>query len=177
MKSDLVQYLNNKRIALLGNAKSILETEKDFSNYQIVIRMNDSNPKGKEKYIGDKTNILVLSTPLSKETIKEFNAKYVFWATPKNRSKIEYDFCYDLKDWEKLFNTLRGNRPSTGCMIFDYLINHIDFESLDLFGFDFWETPTWYTGDIRTGPHNQDFEKAYINKEIEKNRRIKINHG
>jgi len=174
MKSNLTQYLNNKRIALLGNAKSILNKEKDFNNYQVIIRMNNGHPEGKEKFIGSRTDILVLSTLLSEETIKEFNAKYVFWATPKNRDNTKYDFYYDLVEWGNLFKKLRNNRPSTGCMIFDYLVNNVNFELLDLYGFDFWSTPTWYTNSIYTAQHSPEKEKDYVMKQIEKNMRIKL---
>jgi hypothetical protein len=83
--------------------------------------------------------------------------------------KYYYDFRYNLDDWDRLYSELKA-RPSTGLMAFDYLLNK-GFKTLTLIGFDFWETPNWYTDTIHLGKHNPKAEKEYIKKKIKEYKR------
>lgn len=147
---DIQEFMKNKNICVLGNARSILKKEKDINKYDIICRMNRGYPKGKEKYIGSRTDILFLSTKIpGKQIIKEFNPKFVVWMTDKNKTKLITEWVFDnaiQNPLEELFELrkLLPKRPSTGCMSIYFLLKQIAFKKLTILGFDFFRTGTWY---------------------------------
>ena len=175
----LQHFLKDKSIALLGNAKSILDEKRDIdSKFDIVCRCNKGFPIGKEEYIGSRTDVLFLSIPLHENIIKEeYNTKHIFWCTA-NREELRYwalEGCpmFNLKAWDELSKIVEA-RPSTGCIAITYLITNVKFKSLTLFGFDSWDTPNWYTGCINIRNHNPEGEKKYIENLIREDKRISI---
>jgi len=176
--TELISYLENKNIALVGNAKSIFSETRNIEQHEIIIRMNKGNPKGKESFIGKRTDILALSLNLKKEEIEAFNSKFIFYCSPKNREFLsdhlkESAYYYPNLNWSVLHKTLEA-RPSTGCMMFDFLFNYVDFAELHLYGFDFMRTPNWYTDKIHMAEHNYINEEAYIKFNSTNDKRIVI---
>jgi len=174
----LLTDLKNKKIALIGNAKSIFNSHKDIDQYDIIIRMNKGFPRGAKDSLGSRTDILALSLNLDKETIqKEYDPKFIIWCTPENREFVNHDWLkfltifYPMENWNVLNETLKS-RPSTGCMMIDFLYNYIDFAELHLYGFDFWETPNWYTNTIHIDKHDPEAEQFYVNELVKNNERI-----
>jgi hypothetical protein len=164
---NFFRFFTNQRVALFGNAKSVLLTEKEIdAKYDIICRMNSGFPKGKEQYIGTRTDILFLSTPLTEEEIKIYNPIYLIWCTPKHEKMTEYikanALIYPESDWQILHDKL-GHRPSTGMMAINILLNMSSlWTSLSLYGFDHWKTETWYTNRIAPCHHNPEAEKQYL---------------
>ena len=110
---EIQNYLKNKNICLLGNARSILLNKKNIDKYEIIIRLNHGTPQTREEYIGNRTDILFTSTRLSDGEITQFNAKYIIWT-----SKDE--------DWRELKRNYPDKLlPSTGCIVINFLIKHI----------------------------------------------------
>lgn len=176
---DNIEYSLDKSIALLGNAESILKNKKkDIDKYDIVARCNKGYPKGRENYIGSRTDVLFLSIPIHERIIKEeYNPKFIMWCT-SNREGIsdwlrDTAIFFSLEDWNDLVNII-GARPSTGCIAITYLVKYVAFKSLTLFGFDFWATPNWYTKCINVRSHSPIGEQEYVEKLIRDDSRIII---
>ena len=164
--------MNFKNIVLFGNAKSVFNKEREIdTKYDTICRINAGFPKGKEKFIGSKTDILFLSLALSEKEIKSLDVKQIIWCTPAIRGcdwVMKNSLKYEIKNWEKLYLEL-NSRPSTGLMAFDYILK-TGFKTLTLIGFDFWKTPNWYTNTIHIAQHNPLAEKTYIKHKIEEYR-------
>lgn len=168
------QFIYNKDIAIVGNAESIFKKNRPIDNHEIVIRINKGSPKGHERAIGNRTDILALSLPMEeKEVLENFNPKFIVWCTPKYTLMNEYlqkvARIYPLQDWMKLFGKLDG-RPSTGCMIASYIAPYA--KHITLYGFDFWQTKNWYTQNIHLAQHNPITEKAFMERLIKEKGKI-----
>lgn len=160
----------DKNIVLFGNAKSVFNKRREIdSRFDIICRINAGFPKGKEEYIGNRTNILFLSLPLSESEVKEFKTQDVIVCSPQIFITDYQHSRYDLDNWATLCSEL-GARPSTGIMAFDYILQKREFKSLTLIGFDFWKTPNWYTNNIHLGQHNPKAEKEYITQKIKESK-------
>lgn len=177
---ELQKYLARKDIALLGNARSILKKEKNIDSHEIVCRMNRGYPQGKEKYIGLRTDILFLSTKINKERIlRGFNPKYVIWMTKSQGLATDWIKKTALKnppeDWEELNKKFPEKKlPSTGILAIQFLLKHINFKSLTIYGFDFFKTGTFYHNLINQQWHGGNLEKEIIFEWINKKENIKI---
>lgn len=165
---ELMAYLENKNIALVGNAKSIFDKTRDIDKHEVIIRLNKGTPNGKEAFIGKRTDVLAVSMDLTKIEIKGLfgDPKFLMYMTPHNRENLSWHLSnnasfYPKLNWRVLKRTLEA-RPSTGCMMFDFLWNYIEFSELHIYGFDFMKSPNWYTEKIHVGPHNYEAEEHYI---------------
>jgi hypothetical protein len=77
---DIRKYLHGQRIVLIGNAKSALKTPKKIDVFDRVIRLNKGYPRGKEKSLGSRTDILGLAIDLKEHEIKkEFDPHMIMW--------------------------------------------------------------------------------------------------
>jgi hypothetical protein len=162
----LAKYIRNKKVALFGNAKSVLRKERDIdSKYDIICRINLGFVKGNEKYIGSRTDILFLSTPIKDSVLKQINPKIIIWCTPKHEKMTpyikEHSLKYNKLMWQCLYNSLQA-RPSTGMMAID-ILRGLAFSRLDIYGFDHWKSETWYTNRNNPCHHNPQVEKTAIN--------------
>ncbi len=173
----LIEYLNGKTIALVGNAQSILDKPRDIDKKDVVIRMNKGFPTlDNIDKIGNRTDVLALSMTLPEDFLNISDIKYMLYCTPKNREyasehyKIPLVF-YPKDDWNNLKEELHA-RPSTGCMVMDFITQYVDYLELHLYGFDFMDSPTWYTGNKHTGPHDYEEEQFYVNELMKKSKRI-----
>ena len=177
--TELIEYLKNKNVALIGNAQSIFNEIRNIEQYDIIIRINRGSPKGKERFIGKRTDILALSMDMRRSEIEtDFKPKFLFYCSPENREYLnaylrEGSYYYPTLNWRVLKKTLEA-RPSTGCMMFDFLLHYVEYAELHLYGFDFMATPTWYTDSVHSGKHNYESEKAYINFCAYRDKRIVI---
>lgn len=78
------------------------------------------------------------------------------------------------EDWNDLFDKLSIN-PTTGLMALNFILNHIDFESLTIYGFDFFATRTWYNKSIDSGQrHSGKKEKTLFMKMIKDNPKVRF---
>jgi len=156
---DIEKYLHGKSIVVVGNASSLIfrNNHGEFvDQHDVVVRLN--------KYLthpncGFKTDIVALSLH-GIQVLPE--VKHIMWMTPKKITDIRdpRQYIYSSKLWKSLYEKLQ-HRPSTGCMVCDLLANILNL-SIDVVGFDFWQSPTTYTGEIRPGPHSPNVEKSYL---------------
>jgi len=187
---ELQKYLAGENITLLGNARSILKKKKDIDKYEIICRMNRGYPQGKENYIGSRTDILFLSTKINKERIfKGFNPKYVIWMTKSQGLATKWIKENAIKnpgeDWEELkkqipnkvtkTGSLIKKYPSTGILTIQFLLKYINFKSLTIYGFTFFDgTGTWYHRLKKPSWHNGDLEKKIILKWTNEKENVRI---
>lgn len=174
---EIQNHLKNKRICLLGNSSSILNNPKDIDSYDIICRINRGNPLGKEKFIGSRTDVLFLVIKMEEPAIHKFNPEFLIWTTKDISLQTEYVKNYAIQnppeDWQELRDNLT-TLPSTGCVSLYFLIKHIDFRQLDIYGFDFWEScGTWYHHCKQTW-HNGALEEIFIVNLIKNNPKIQL---
>lgn len=181
MKNNIIEiqnFLNHKTICLLGNSNNILKNKKNIDSYDIVCRINRGIPKEKENFIGSRTDILFLSTKMEDTDItKNFNPKYVVWITKdttRQTNWINHNVIrVPVEDWQNVKNQLT-TLPSTGCVSLYFLINHIEFDRLDIYGFDFFRSGTWYHNLKHQTWHNGTLEEKFITNLIKNNERVSL---
>ncbi|QKF67965.1 glycosyltransferase, family 29 [Arcobacter venerupis] len=172
------EFFNNKSIAIIGNAQSLFDQELgiEIDSHDIVIRMNSGMIK-EPKSQGNKTTIWASSFPLKESEVNEkFNPKYVFWITPKLSVKPIYSiylhkkmFMLPFSIWEELYQELNQIRPTTGLSIIYFILEHCNAQKVDLYGFDFFETKSFYLEKIRTDtPHDFLKEKNFVSSLMKK---------
>jgi len=177
--TEIQEFCKGKRICLLGNADSILHEKKDIDSFDIVCRCNRGNPHEKEEFIGSRTDILFLSTHMSGKNIhNSFNPHFAVWMTVCHRLASSWTMKNAIQnpaeDWNMLHKEL-GINPTTGIMALNFLLKHIDFKNLTIYGFDFFATKTWYNTKIDSGQrHSGKKEKILFMKMIEGNPKVKF---
>lgn len=179
---QLKKYLKNKRIAIVGNAQSIFEGNNNIDDNDIVIRMNRGLPTLKNyNVIGQKTNILALSmiNEYTKIASRGVNIDYVLYCTLKNREGAKKVYpedrliFYPHSNWNELYEVVNA-RPSTGLMVVDFISKNFHFKEINIYGFDFMKTPTWYNKLKHIGKHNYCNEEKFIRNLTNKYNNIKI---
>jgi len=168
----LGQNLEGKRIALVGNADSLLtRPHPEIDEYDVVIRINRGVYVANESdRIGKRTDILLVSG--FEQDIDTFlsSVREVVWMTPLKRNSLTADqvkllYFYPKPWWQEVADEI-GARPSTGCMGIDLVSRYLLEGELHLYGFDFWRSPTSYSGINRPGPHSPDGEEAYARRRV-----------
>lgn len=149
------------KIAIIGNSIKFIENNFDLSEYKIC-RLNFGYKKNRvgrpEKF---RTDIVAFSG--FQFFSKEMFENEVICIGPKERELIPKEYkdkikFYPLEWWEELHDII-GNRPSTGCMTIHYF--HKLGEDIKIYGFDFWKSATFYTGENRPGPHDPIAEEKF----------------
>lgn len=154
--TEIQKLVNDKSVALVGNGHMMLDNNhgEEIDLYDIVIRCNKGFPKGKEKHLGTKTDILGITTPPAPDIIlKEFAPKYIIWLClglgikiPDSLESITYSLEYGVYYWP-LCSRLRNNNPSTGIQLLELIGRHCKPSKMTLYGFDFGLTSSWYASD------------------------------
>jgi len=154
----LRKLVKDKTVAIVGNAKSIFDKKngKEIDGHDIVIRFNRGFITQPESQ-GRKTDILILAVNLNLDEKSAFKSQYYV-----NRSRkttcgeitIDDQFRADLKE-------IIGKQPSSGFMA----IKLCELaKSIDLYGFDFGKTKTFYNPEGFVTPHDYDKEHELIEK-------------
>ena len=177
--TEIKEFLKNKHICLLGNAKSILKVKKDIDKFDVVCRMNRGTSQGKIEYIGSRTDILFISTRFHDSLRKKHNAKYVIWMTECQKLATtwikDYAFQNPIEDWRALKSYFPDKKlPSTGILSIYFLIKYINFKSLTIYGFDFMKSGTWYHNLKEFPWHEEKLEKKLIMKWINERENVRI---
>ena len=141
------------------------------------IKTKDGKPEGKEKFIGSRTDILFLATRMREPAIKQdFNPNFVVWTTECQNLALpwvmENAIQNPVEDWRELRNKLPA-LPSTGYVTINFLLKHINFKSLTIYGFDFFKSGTWYHNLRNQKWHCFEDEEILI-KEMIKNKNVKL---
>lgn len=165
------EKIKGKKIAIVGNAESLFSKKngKKIDAHDFIIRFNKGFIKDK-KAQGSKTNLLLLACLLTKDEIASYNAEYV---CNRSHSYIN-DTPFILRNIHRaLMKAKIGSQPSTGFMAIDICIE-FKAASIDLYGFDFEKTPTYYNPKGYKTQHNYSKEEQII-REYEKQGILTIN--
>lgn len=145
----------NKSVAIVGNAQSIYSKKNGakIDSHEVVIRFNRGFISDKEAQ-GSRTDILFLACELTPEELAQFNAKY----TINRSSRTKCGMITLNDDWRKWYRKRFDNYPSTGLMAIA-VCRDCEAKKIDLYGFDFWDTPTYYNPKGYITKHNYENEK------------------
>ncbi len=163
-------------VALVGNASSLRSSTFGalIDSHDCVIRINQGAfvPLNAQS-TGVRTDVLFMTLPgyaWDKAWMYgrgRSKASMVVAMSPKDRTFLGIDMAklipsYPIEWHRELSETLDG-RPSTGAMAVDLLRRTVSsIESVHMFGFDFWVTPTTYTGISKPSPHNPAAEEQWV---------------
>ena len=157
-KKEIIEFLRNKTVAIVGNAQSIFA--KTYGNaidaHDVVIRFNRGFIKD-EQAQGTRTDVLILACELRADELAQFNAVYVL--NRSNRTK-----CGDVT-FKKVIRRKLGEKldaqPSSGYMAI-WLCRYAKAKSIDLYGFDFERTLTFYNPVGYVTKHNYSAEEKIV---------------
>ncbi len=181
-------WLDNKTVAIVGNAQSLFGHSfgKEIDSHDTVIRINRSATicfthkyKSLVKTHGIKTTVWAFSfadtmkSPLNKNHEK---AEYLIQMNSKSKNKVEHPFRFDcienseIIELRKNLNELHDDEvenyaPSTGLRVLNHVAKYLP-DKVDVYGFDWKETPTFYDIKKRTRkletPHETHHNHNYF---------------
>jgi hypothetical protein len=151
-------------VAIVGNAQSIFATHHGsaIDDHDVVIRFNRGFVSNKDAQ-GSQTDILILACELRAEEVAQFNAVYVL--NRSNKTK-----CGDVTFRNIIRRKLKqktGAQPSSGFMAI-WLCRYAKAKKIDLYGFDFGHTPTFYNPVGYVSKHNYNAEEKFVRGLAEK---------
>lgn len=156
---NIGRYIYRKRIAIVGNAASLFETKygPEIDKHEFVIRFNRGFITKPESQ-GTKTDLVLLATKLTEEELNSYHAR--FYA---DRSRhYGNDVRYRIPDRERaVMKSYLGRQPSTGFIAIDMCL-YYEAAQIDLYGFDWEETPTFYNPEGYKTDHDYDREKDVV---------------
>lgn len=177
--TEIQEFCKGKEICLLGNADSVLREKRDIDSFDVICRCNRGKPEGKEEFLGNRTDILFLSTHMSDGNFRgSFSPRFAIWMTVCHRLASSWTMKNAIQnpaeDWNYLYKIL-GINPTTGMMALNFVLKHMDFKSLAIYGFDFFATKTWYNTQIDSGQkHSGEKEKVLFMKMVKDNPKVRF---
>lgn len=155
---EVKNFIKSKSVAIVGNAKSIFETKhgKEIDAHDVVIRFNKgfvTEPQAQ----GTRTDVLFLACELNLDEKSSYKAMFSV-----NRSNNTH--CGNLTIKNEMRRRLKswlGSQPSTGFMAID-ICRESGAKKIDLYGFDFEKTPTFYNPEGYLTQHNYNIEKKIV---------------
>ena len=167
-QGNLLADLEGKRVALIGNARSLAQARHGttIDAADVVIRINRAPMPAPESH-GTRTDWLALAVRLEDAELARIAPRRILWMSPK-RKRLGYRiaqgagfYLHPLADYHALRDRLAAP-PSTGAMMIDLLLR-ADLARLTLFGFDFFASQS--LSGRRTAaqvPHDFGAEAAWV---------------
>jgi len=180
----LKALFRNKTVAIVGNSSAILKSNfrLDVDSHDVVIRFNKGFWWLHPEQVGTKTTALFLACTISEEELEKYQAKYVI-----ARSKACENICdFKLAGTDRSTLAQEANeavmereisdfsQASTGFIAINFALS-CRCKSIDLYGFDFMRTHTYYNDPNKIVLHNGEKEAEKV-LEYEKYGLLKI-HG
>lgn len=177
---DLSEDLRGKSVAIVGNARSLSQTEngRQIDSADLVIRIN-SAPIPAARSHGTRTDWHALAIRNSRAMRERVKPRRYLWLSYK-RKRLDWAtassagfYLYPLNDFRRLSETL-GAPPTSGLMLID-LLERSPVERITLFGFDFFASLS-LTGSRTAGqvPHDFDNERRWVNDLLERDGRFRL---
>jgi hypothetical protein len=167
-QGNLLADLEGKRVALIGNARSLAQTRHGaaIDAADLVIRINRAPMPSPDSH-GTRTDWLALAVRLADEDRARLNPSRLLWMSPK-RKRLGWRvasspgfYLHPLPDYHALKDRLAAP-PTTGAMLIDLLLRS-SLASLTLYGFDFFASQS--LSGRRTAdqvPHDFSAEAAWV---------------
>ncbi|GGF61034.1 hypothetical protein GCM10011402_11210 [Paracoccus acridae] len=167
-QGNLLADLEGKRVALIGNARSLAQTRHGaaIDAADLVIRINRAPMPSPDSH-GTRTNWLALAVRLADEDRDRLNPSRLLWMSPKRKrlgwrvASSSGFYLHPLPDYHALKDRLAAP-PTTGAMLIDLLLRS-PLASLTLYGFDFFASQS--LSGRRTAdqvPHDFGAEAAWV---------------
>jgi hypothetical protein len=174
------EWFENKSVALIGNAMSLFDKDygSEIDSHDVVVRLNKAamlySNMDAEKSHGRRTDVWIFWNT------SEYRNHFPKWPNVKKMhaghqarfdANTKYaDFVYPMiPNYERLRRKAgTHNNPTTGLIAIDWIM-YCNPKSLDIYGFDWKETPTFTDPKRvrdRVCPHDFVTEKAYVASEI-----------
>ena len=155
---EIKKYIKGKSVAIVGNAKSIFDKENgdEIDNHDIIIRFNRGFVTKPESQ-GTKTHIVILACELTVD--EKLTYKAMYYLNRSHNTRCGNDTISNI-DRQRLRDAI-GKQPSSGFMAIDLCL---EAKSIDLYGFDFGQTPTFYNPEGYITQHDYNKEKQLILK-------------
>lgn len=156
---EVLNYLKGKKVAIVGNAKSIFDYSagEEINKHDAIIRFNKGFVIDEESQ-GKRTSILILGCEINKIQIDSYNARFTINRSGHYRNAVQ--FVISQTDRELLKEKI-GSQPSTGFMAIDLCLT-AGTKHIDLYGFDWERTPTFYNPQGYETQHNYKTEESIV---------------
>lgn len=161
-EARLKPLLAGKRVAIVGNAKSLMDKGQgqEIDGFDIVIRLNKGFVVNSAAQ-GSRTDMVGLTPELPEDQVVEkFAPGFFLMLIPKMRhyllfkpDNVRRTLFYPFRNWLADRNLI-GRRPSSGFMAISWILRLDVAEEICLYGFDFGATATYYNPDGYKTPHN-----------------------
>ena len=171
---ELQQYCQGKRIIIVGNSSQMIgsNSRNIIDSYDIVVRINKGYQYRRtalSSSIGFNTHILAIgmkSAQLASTVIKSNSLDYILSPIIYSE-RLDYSNVFNVDDETyNLLKTSLGNfKPSTGISVYNFFNRFINFERLDLIGFDFFTSSTNQRnalGHLFVKDHNGEKEEEFF---------------
>lgn len=155
---EILNFIKGKSVAIVGNAKSIFDKSNGASinDHDVIIRFNKGYITKPESQ-GNRTDILIMACAVPLDDKANFKAKYYI-----NRSRNTTSGDYTISDQTReVIRQETIKQPSSGFMAVKMCLA-AGAKSIDLYGFDFGKTPTYYNPEGYITLHDYDKEHEII---------------
>ena len=179
-KAALLAEVKGKRVALVGNARSLVERDEggEIDRADLVIRINRA-PMPATRTHGARTDWLALATSISERELERIRPKRILWMSHKRKRLTWRDasspgfYLHERADWRRL-GTALGAPPTTGLMMVEFLAES-ELAELHLHGFDFFASKS-LTGSrsAEQVPHDFATEARFVRALVARDPRVTL---
>lgn len=177
-RDGLLAEVRGKRVALVGNARSLTERDEgaEIDRADIVVRINRA-PMPASRTHGTRTDWLALATSIGKADLDRIRPRRILWMSHK-RKRLSWRvaaspgfYLHPKAEWQALGAGL-GAPPTTGLMMIE-LLAQSDLAELRLHGFDFFKSLS-LTGSRSADqvPHDFDTEARFVSALLARDARV-----
>lgn len=155
----LLKDINGKSVAIVGNAKSIFDKHNgnEIDKHDFIIRFNKGFIELPSSQ-GTQTTMVMLGTTIPRWRVQQYNAKWVINRSNKYDNFVDY--IVPNIDRKRMRDKLEA-QPSTGFMAIDICLT-AQAKQIDLYGFDFEKTKTYYNEDSYITQHKYSEEEKIV---------------
>jgi hypothetical protein len=182
-------WFENKTVAIVGNAESISKKHygKDIDAHQVVVRINRgllccTKINHTKDSFGIKLDVWMFNLynrniRLFYDNIKHKLIKQNFYKMQMNEdlNNDNFDFSYPGEYYMDLKKHFLPKNPSTGLRALDY-VSKCNPSLVNVYGFDWKETPTFYDKNASDVNHNFLKEKMYCEEKFIKENKFVFHH-
>lgn len=179
-RDALMAELRGKRVALVGNARSLAERAEGagIDAADLVIRINRAPMPGPASH-GTRTDWLALATSIGADDLARLRPSRLLWMSHK-RKRLPWRvattpgfYLHPCDNWVALRDRL-GAPPTTGLMLID-LLAASEAQAIRLHGFDFFASLS-LTGSRRADqvPHDFAAERRLVEDLIARDPRVTL---
>ena len=165
-------WFENQTVALVGNAESLFHKNfgDEIENHDVVVRLNKAAMLWTQHHAdathGRRTDVhMVFNIGEYRHRTSDWDPKIRIMHMSKMRQTKQHQalvhHMFPVSRWEELCELVGYNNPTTGLMAIEY-ITSCSPRKLDVYGFDWKETPTFTDMERKKDPlchHNFDLER------------------